>query len=91
MTKANFIYPHTLPDVPPRAEEFATRWTDVPLPPVAHRPGPLHVAPGEEWCAHCGAVMMPDDGAFRVRCCSHPTPVAATSVLAEHEYIIIAG
>ena len=68
-------------------------WRTIPTPPVRTIHGPLRIAPGETWCANCGAVMMRDgrNEAFarddlRGACCRNPQPVPAAKVLKQWEF-----
>jgi hypothetical protein len=68
-------------------------WRTIPLPSVRNIPGPLRIAPGETWCANCGAVMhMGGRNEAFARdellgaCCRRPTPVPAAGVLKPWEF-----
>ena len=67
----------------------------IEAPPVRRIAGPLHLAPGETWCANCGAVMgmggrnekfARDD--LLGLCCRKPRPVLAVTVLRPGEYAL---
>ena len=69
-------------------------WRTIPLPPLRTIPGPLRIAPGETWCANCGAIMQMDgrNGAFardelHGACCRKPQPVPAATVLKQWEFL----
>ena len=69
-------------------------WRTIPLPPVRIIPGPLRIAPGEVWCANCGAVMhMGGRNEAFARdellgaCCRNPKPVPAVTVLKQWEFL----
>ena len=71
----------------------AIDWRTIPTPPVRTIPGPLRIAPGETWCANCGAVMiMGGRNEIFARdellgaCCRNPKPVPAATVLKQWEF-----
>jgi len=70
-------------------------WRTIPTPPVRTIHGPLRIAPGEVWCAHCGAVIMAAMGmegrltGHAADCCRRPQPMPVTAILQPEEYYII--
>jgi len=72
-------------------------WHTMTCPPVVKILRPLRVSVGEQWCAHCGAVI--DRQAVsqwnahdahernRIQCCAQPAPVLVRDVLRTGEYV----